>query len=144
MILSRLMRRTDSADYSIIRVNWLTKIFVGGDVLCFFIQSGGAGMLVKANDADGVSRGENIILGGLILQIVIFGIFVVVAGMWHHRLNNGPTAASADIPWQKMIWFLYGASVCITIRNLCRVVEYALGKVCFILPFPRLREASSY
>ena len=34
MILGRLVRRTDSVEYSIIRVNWLTKIFVGGDILC--------------------------------------------------------------------------------------------------------------
>ena len=98
------------------------------------IQAGGAGMLVSANDKDGFKRGENIILGGLILQILIFGFFVVVAGIWHVRLQKGPTAASADIPWTKLIWFLYAASVCITIRNLCRVIEYAMGKVCFV-PF---------
>jgi hypothetical protein len=97
------------------------------------IQAGGAGMLVSADDQDGFKRGENIILGGLILQILIFGFFVVVAGIWHTRLSKGPTAASADIPWTKLIWFLYAASVCITIRNLCRVIEYAMGKVCFIL-----------
>ncbi|CAN9176144.1 unnamed protein product [Alternaria alternata] len=83
MILGRLIRRTDSAEYSLIRVNWLTKIFVGGDILCFLIQAGGAGMLVSANDKDGFKRGENIILGGLILQILIFGFFVVVASIWH-------------------------------------------------------------
>ncbi|KAH8637489.1 RTA1 like protein [Alternaria alternata] len=129
MILGRLIRRTDSAEYSLIRVNWLTKIFVGGDILCFLIQAGGAGMLVSANDKDGFKRGENIILGGLILQILIFGFFVVVASIWHVRLQKGPTASSADIPWTKLIWFLYAASVCITIRNLCRVIEYAMGKV---------------
>ncbi|KAI4608890.1 hypothetical protein J4E83_008929 [Alternaria metachromatica] len=133
MILGRLIRRTDSAEYSLIRVNWLTKLFVGGDVLCFMIQGGGAGMLVSASDAAGFKRGENIILGGLILQILIFGFFVVVAGIWHVRLQKGPTAASADIPWTKLIWFLYAASVCITIRNLCRVIEYAMGKDGYLL-----------
>ncbi|KAB2109599.1 hypothetical protein AG0111_0g2344 [Alternaria gaisen] len=133
MILGRLIRRTDSAEYSLIRVNWLTKIFVGGDILCFLIQAGGAGMLVSANDKDGFKRGENIILGGLILQILIFGFFVVVASIWHVRLQKGPTASSADIPWTKLIWFLYAASVCITIRNLCRVIEYAMGKDGYLL-----------
>jgi hypothetical protein len=71
------------------------------------IQAGGAGMLVSANDKDGFKRGENIILGGLILQILIFGFFVVVASIWHVRLQKGPTASSADIPWTKLIWFLY-------------------------------------
>ena len=92
-------------------------------------------MLVSADDQDGFKRGENIILGGLILQILIFGFFVVIAGIWHARLSKRPTAASADIPWTKLIWFLYAASVCITVRNLCRVIEYAMGKVCFITIF---------
>jgi hypothetical protein len=129
MILGRLIMRTDSASFSIVRANWVTKLFVTGDILCFFIQSGGAGMLVQAEDQDGVKRGENIILGGLILQILIFLFFVIIAGTWHRRLESRPTAASADIPWQKMVRFLYAASAFITIRNMCRVVEYAMGKV---------------
>lgn len=129
MILGRLIMRTDSASYSIVRAKWVTKIFVTGDVLCFFIQSGGAGMLVQAKDQDGVKRGENIILGGLVLQILMFGFFVIVAGTWHSRLGGRPTAASSDISWQKMVRYLYAASVFITIRNFCRVVEYAMGKV---------------
>jgi hypothetical protein len=135
MILGRLIMRTDSTSLSIVRANWVTKIFVTGDVLCFFIQSGGAGMLVQAKDDDGVKRGENIILGGLILQILIFLFFVIVAGTWHRRLESRPTAASADIPWQKMVRFLYAASAFITIRNMCRVVEYAMGKVSFANQF---------
>lgn len=129
MILGRLIMRTDSATYSLVRANWVTKIFVTGDVFCFFIQSGGAGMLVQAKDKDGVKTGENIILGGLILQILIFLFFVIIAGTWHRRMESRPTAASADIPWQKMVRFLYAASAFITIRNMCRVVEYAMGKV---------------
>jgi hypothetical protein len=129
MILGRLIRRTDSASHSIVRVNWVTKIFVIGDVFCFCIQGGGAGMLVKAKDADGVKRGENIILGGLILQILIFAFFVVVAIIWHRRLSAVPTAAAAEVPsLKKYILFLYASSIFITVRNLCRVIEYAMGK----------------
>jgi hypothetical protein len=130
MILGRLIKRTDSTEYSLIRATWLTKLFVGGDILCFLIQAGGAGMLVSAKGTDGFKRGENIILGGLILQILIFGFFVVVASIWHRRLDGRPTAASAELPWKTYIWFLYAASVCITIRNVCRVIEYAMGRVC--------------
>jgi hypothetical protein len=131
MILGRLIKRTDSMEYSLVRATWVTKIFVGGDILCFLVQAGGAGMLVSADDQDGFKRGENIILGGLILQILIFGFFVVIAGIWHSRLAAGPTAKSAELPWKKYIVFLYAASVCITIRNVCRVIEYAMGKVCW-------------
>jgi hypothetical protein len=129
MILGRLITRTNSAPLSIIRSRWVTKIFVAGDILSFFVQSGGAGMLVRADSPDAVKRGENIILGGLILQILIFGFFVVVAATWHRRLDERPTAAAAELHWRKYVRLLYAASALITIRNTCRVVEYALGRV---------------
>jgi hypothetical protein len=129
MILGRLITRTESTDMSMIRPTRVTKIFVTGDVLCFFIQAGGAGMLVQADDNNAVKRGENIILGGLILQILTFLFFVVVAGTWHRRMGSVQTAASIAIPWQRYIKLLYGASACITVRNICRVAEYGLGRV---------------
>ncbi|KAF1950024.1 RTA1 like protein [Byssothecium circinans] len=141
MTLGRLIQRTDSASLSLIRATWVTKIFVTGDILCFFIQAGGAGKLVQGKDSDSVKMGENIILGGLILQILIFGFFVVVAGTWHRRLDARPTARAAEVPWLKYVRLLYAASAFITIRNACRVVEYALGRVRF-LPWRYRRETS--
>jgi len=133
MILGRLILRTDSTSYSIVRAKWVTKIFVGGDIFCFFIQGAGAGMLVQAKNASGFKRGENIILGGLILQILIFAFFVAVATVWYRRLNAKPTAAAAQIPYGRYIVYLYAASIFITIRNICRVIEYAMGKEGYLL-----------
>ncbi|KAE8840989.1 hypothetical protein PTNB73_05369 [Pyrenophora teres f. teres] len=133
MILGRLMRRTESTKYSLVRVGWVTKVFVGGDVLCFLIQAGGAALLISASTPSAFSRGENVILSGLILQILIFGFFVVVAGVWHHRLTRQPTAAAVQLPWDRLIKVLYVSSVCITLRNVGRVVEYAMGKEGYLL-----------
>jgi hypothetical protein len=41
MILGRIIRLTDGEEHSLIRAKWLTKVFVAGDVLSFFTQSGG-------------------------------------------------------------------------------------------------------
>jgi hypothetical protein len=41
MILGRTIRLTGGERHSLIRPKWLTKIFVIGDVLSFFVQSGG-------------------------------------------------------------------------------------------------------
>lgn len=41
MIFGRLIRLLGGERYSIIRVKWLTKIFVLGDALSFLVQSGG-------------------------------------------------------------------------------------------------------
>jgi hypothetical protein len=43
MVLGRIICLTDGKAHSVIRVNWITKIFVTGDVLSFLAQS--AGML---------------------------------------------------------------------------------------------------
>ncbi|KAF1947476.1 RTA1 like protein [Clathrospora elynae] len=130
MILGRVMLRTGSAGYAVIRATWVTRIFVSGDILCFLIQAGGAGMLVSGS---GSNLGESIILAGLILQIVIFAFFVAVAGIWHARLCAKPTTATAEVPWKRYVLCLYAASMCITIRNLCRVVEYGIGKDGYLL-----------
>jgi hypothetical protein len=41
MILGRMIRLLDAEAHSLIRTKWLTKIFVGGDILSFLVQSGG-------------------------------------------------------------------------------------------------------
>lgn len=43
MVLGRLMRYVNAEHYSIVRVKWVTKLFVCGDILSFGIQ--GAGIL---------------------------------------------------------------------------------------------------
>ncbi|EOA85280.1 uncharacterized protein SETTUDRAFT_91668 [Exserohilum turcica Et28A] len=130
MVLGRLIQRTDSAGYALVRVTWLTKLFVGGDVVCFLIQGGGAGLLAGATTASGFQRGETLILGGLVLQIIVFGFFVAVAATWHCRLRARPTLRSGEVPWEVMMGLLYMASVCVILRKkfLCslgtRVEQY--------------------
>ena len=41
MQLGRIIQLTEGEPYSIVRQSWLTKIFVGGDILSFLMQSGG-------------------------------------------------------------------------------------------------------
>lgn len=44
MELGRIMRLTGGEIYSVIRVNWLTKIFVVGDVVAFLTQALGTSL----------------------------------------------------------------------------------------------------
>jgi hypothetical protein len=41
MILGRIILATDGETFSLVRKKWLTKIFVCGDVLSFFVLAGG-------------------------------------------------------------------------------------------------------
>lgn len=41
MILGRIITLVGGQEHAIIRPQWLTKIFVTGDVVCFFLLAGG-------------------------------------------------------------------------------------------------------
>ncbi|KAM6515788.1 hypothetical protein FALCPG4_013995 [Fusarium falciforme] len=130
MILGRLINLLDAGDLSMISTRWLTGVFVTGDVLSFFAQGGGGGMLATAKDKDAVKRGENIIVGGLGIQILFFGFFMVVTLVFHLRIRRQPTQKSLEIttPWKKLLYVLYATSFLILVRSVFRVAEYVMGK----------------
>ncbi|KAK8091443.1 Rta1 domain-containing protein [Apiospora hydei] len=130
MILGRLIRLLDADAYSLIPPRWLTKVFVLGDVLSFFAQGGGGGMLTTAKTQNDVQRGENIILGGLGIQILFFGGFCVVTALFHLRIRREPTSKSYAVtaPWTLLVYVLYAASLLIMVRSLYRVAEYVQGQ----------------
>ncbi|KAB8203716.1 RTA1 like protein [Aspergillus parasiticus] len=120
MILGRIIHLVKAAKLAIIRVTWMTKIFVAGDLLSFLMQASGAGTMVSNSK----STGENIILGGLFIQIVFFGFFLISALVLQRRLARRPTSESADhnIP-----------CLLILIRSGFRVAEYIQGSDGFLL-----------
>lgn len=60
----------------LIRRTLLVKIFLGADIITFIIQGGAGGM--SASGGDMANLGEKMMLVGLILQVVTFGLFVMV------------------------------------------------------------------
>lgn len=138
MVLGRLIVRVPSGpSCSLIRPSWLTKIFVIGDVFSFLLQASGGGMMAMEGKAD---LGQNILLVGLFVQIVMFGLFVVVAVAFHVRYGrmlaisgaygSGATGGASPngIPWLKVLYMLYGVSLLIMVRSIFRVIEYILGQ----------------
>ncbi len=128
MTLGRLMRSTHATSYSIIRVTWMTKIFVVGDVLSFFIQGGGGGIMASGNGTN-LKMGENIILGGLFLQIIMFGVFILASVIFHIRMLKQPTQQSynPELRWERVLFVLYAVSALIMTRNIFRVADYIGG-----------------
>ncbi|OAL52709.1 RTA1-domain-containing protein [Pyrenochaeta sp. DS3sAY3a] len=134
MFLGRIIRAAGTTSYSIVRPTWLTKIFVGGDILCFLVQAAGGGILSGADTKKSQDLGKGVILAGLCLQMVIFAFFLVVAAIWHIRMNkNGNKAGDQRFDWSKFLKMLYIVSIIITIRNLFRVIEYAMGEEGYLL-----------
>lgn len=73
--------------------------------------------------------GENIIIGGLFVQLAFFGFFVVAAGIFHRRMSLVPTAKASDpaVRWKKYLLTLYMTSALILVRSIFRVIEYLNG-----------------
>ncbi|KAJ5202979.1 hypothetical protein N7449_005058 [Penicillium cf. viridicatum] len=130
MILGRIIRLVDGDSRSLIRATRLTKIFVLGDVLSFLIQSSGGGVLSTAKSASTMQFGENIIIAGLIIQILFFGFFVIVSIVFHLRISANPTSSSlgTSVNWRRCLFALYFASVLIMVRCIYRVAEYIQGQ----------------
>ncbi|KAL4784533.1 RTA1 like protein-domain-containing protein [Aspergillus varians] len=125
MYLGRIIMLVRGEKLSIIRVSWMTKIFVAGDVLSFLMQASGAGILVTNSQG----TGENIIVGGLFVQIIFFGFFVICSFIFQRRVHSHPAALAnaSSTPWMKHLWALYGSSILILIRSIFRVIEYLQG-----------------
>ncbi|CAM1510928.1 Fc.00g084410.m01.CDS01 [Cosmosporella sp. VM-42] len=129
MVYSRVVRAVHGESFSLISPHWTTRIFVLGDWVCLNVQSGGSGLLAKS-DKDKVRIGEYIVVAGLILQVLIFAIF-----MWfgltfnlRFRAHLKRTGAVIDVPWQSFFNMMYLTSLAILVRNVFRVVEFIMGQ----------------
>lgn len=129
MILGRLIVLLEAHNYSIIHPKWLTKFFVLGDILSFFVQAGGGGILTQAKTLKDLNLGQNVIIAGLAIQILFFAFFITVTLVFHRRILARPThnARALTTPWKKLLVVLYTSSSFIMIRSIFRVAEYVLG-----------------
>ncbi|KAL4778519.1 RTA1 like protein-domain-containing protein [Aspergillus varians] len=137
MVLGRLMVHLDAQHHSLVRVAWMTKIFVTGDVVSFLMQCGGGG-LMSGDNPDSRKIGETITIIGLVVQIVFFTFFLITTIIFHIRINKSPTLRSdeaakhwtgnlMDRNWVTLLIALYVVSVLILIRSVFRLVEFIDG-----------------
>ncbi|KAH8812534.1 RTA1 like protein-domain-containing protein [Xylogone sp. PMI_703] len=128
MILGRIIVSVDGESLSPIKKRWLTKVFVTSDVISFFVQLGGGGLMASSH-ASQAKLGSHIVLAGLLIQIIIFGFFIFVALLFHLRLRTTPTSRcrNPSMPWEKFLYLLYITCAFIMIRSVVRVVEFVEG-----------------
>lgn len=128
MVLGRLITRVRGEALAPIRPSWLTKIFVGGDILSFLIQIVGSGSITS-----NFTLAKTVILVGLVVQILFFGLFIVGAAVFHRRLaaNGSATYSLATNDsqvhgkgWRSVMYVLYSASALIFIRSVFRLIEF--------------------
>ncbi|KAH7104947.1 RTA1 like protein-domain-containing protein [Auriculariales sp. MPI-PUGE-AT-0066] len=135
MELKRIIIVAQGEQLSPIPFRWLTKLFVGGDILSFLLQGGGGG-LVAQKDQDKIKMGQNLIVGGLFVQLTFFAAFTLTAVLFQVRVRRHPTSVSQLrdlVPWRKHIYALYFMSILIFIRSVFRVIEYLQGYTGYLL-----------
>ena len=84
-------------------------------------------------DPDAAQAGSYIIIGGLVIQLLFFGIFIIVACHFDRNMRKRPTALSLERPWYKHLIMLYIVSILILVRSVFRIIEYAQGNTGYIL-----------
>ncbi|KAJ5624897.1 hypothetical protein N7510_001206 [Penicillium lagena] len=150
MVLGRLTTYLHAEERSLVNVRWMTKIFVSGDVLSFLTQGSGGGLMAGSGNSRKI--GSYVVVGGLVIQLVFFGFFVITAAVFHVRINRNPTSkaqAERDITraqgwrqrnWATVLLALYLVSALILVRSIFRLVEYLYG----FNGFPMTHEAFMY
>ncbi|KAL2823808.1 RTA1 like protein-domain-containing protein [Aspergillus cavernicola] len=128
MELGRIVLITDGEAYCWIRRQWLTKIFLLGDIISFIMQGAGGGIMASGS-ASALTTGENIIIAGLVIQLLFFSLFVYTSIRFHLGMHRGPSpkVLHSQPPWEKHIYALYAGSLLIFVRCLFRLIEYAQG-----------------
>lgn len=129
MTLGRIIRSIGGEKYSIIRINWLTKVFVASDVISFLVQGTGSGMMAMESMGN---TSKAITIVGLVIQLVMFGLFIVTSVIFEKRMDRFSSDARSS-SWKKHHYALYAVSGLIMVRSIFRVAEYAMGQKGYLL-----------
>ncbi|KAJ5753391.1 uncharacterized protein N7511_007544 [Penicillium nucicola] len=142
MVLGRIIRHVHGEHLSVVPVNFMTKTFVGGDVLSFILQAAGGGVMTGGSKTS-ATIGQWIIVSGLCVQLLFFGAFVLSSLFFHFRINRAPTAESQETmrsskffwprDWRGLLFACYVVSVLIVIRSIYRLVEFIQGNSGYVI-----------
>ncbi|GAA5914229.1 hypothetical protein JCM6882_004756 [Rhodosporidiobolus microsporus] len=106
---------------------WFKILFVSADVVSLVIQGIGGGMAGSAADdqPDQLETGSNIMLGGIIVQLVIMIFYAAYMSIWSFFSISELRRAGTRM--QLMVASLGVSSIAIIIRGVYRTIELAQG-----------------
>lgn len=131
------MVRHFGAQYSRLRPVLYVWIFVCSDVACIALQAAGGGLAAGADDLDTINTGNDMIIAGLVIQVLVMVICVLLAMNFTFNVtkrkvvNRRYEAGQQAGPSLKSIR-LYLSCTCLAfltifIRSVYRVPEFASG-----------------
>lgn len=104
-----------------ISAQWLAKIFVILDIMCFIIQAAGGGMLAS-DDADTSKLGQHIYMVGIGIQLGCVVVFLVIHSLFYREFSLN---ARIGEPETRSRW----------IKPLCWVVYIVLVLIVLSIPY---------
>lgn len=112
MVVARLVYfLLPSGEQTILRLSprWLAKVFVAADVVSFFIQAAGGGMLADQSGGETVEIGQRVYMAGIGVQLAFVVLFVVVTVLFALRLERlmraGKVDAKCNPAWiRPLVW----------------------------------------
>ncbi|KAL8835185.1 MAG: hypothetical protein Q9170_003431 [Blastenia crenularia] len=116
----------------LIPARFIAPFFVIFDVVSFFIQLIGLGIIVqniKKNDVDAQKKGIDILRIGLILQTLVFGAFAVLAMRIVLISKRWQFAWPDDGRWKRLGWVVVLGSSLITFRAIYRIFEFTINNM---------------
>ncbi|KAK6454488.1 RTA1 like protein-domain-containing protein [Scheffersomyces xylosifermentans] len=131
MSLGELVRTLQAPEKSIVSLKYLTKLFVAGDVVSFLLQGSGGGMA-----SSNPSIGRLLIIAGLFVQILFFGMFCVTESTFYIRMEHKPNSISQSgeafpnkfVNWRSYCYVLFNSSMLILVRSIYRAIEFIQGE----------------
>ncbi|KAG4411841.1 hypothetical protein IFR04_015025 [Cadophora malorum] len=127
IIYGRIALFVNAPRASLVQPTRVTRIFVVGDVIAFFMQAGGGGMMAQANMA---GLGQKIMLIGLFVQLAFFGFFLVISLIFWRRTRSSSiryTLRYGRHSWYNLLMLLLAAATLIILRCVFRIIEFGQG-----------------
>ncbi|KAI4093306.1 MAG: hypothetical protein LQ339_007701 [Xanthoria mediterranea] len=125
---------TFGPEHSRLPPKWYTWIFIGCDLFSLILQGAGGGVAASASDQSTQDTGSNLMLAGIVWQVVTLIVFAALAGDFVLRVSRARSsltlAASDLLKDMKFRLFVVGlvtAYLTITIRCIYRIAELAGG-----------------
>jgi len=123
--------------YSRIPSKWYTAIFCTADVVALVVQGTGGGLASTALDQGrDPNKGGNIILGGIVFQLVVILLYAACAAEFYYRFikdipaKPGAENAPRGVLTKRMTWMsvaLFLSSFLLVVRAIYRTIELANG-----------------
>ncbi|KFY72777.1 hypothetical protein V499_07112 [Pseudogymnoascus sp. VKM F-103] len=111
-----------------------TLVFISCDFLSLVLQGGGGGLTATANDMSGKQTGINIMIAGLIFQVVSLTFFMLLCTDFAFRLRRYPNKVNSStisvrstFKWKAFLICLAIATVTIFVRSIFRAAELYQG-----------------